>query len=60
MVDDLKRRQPEDPKKVNVNEPWELKYWTQRFGVTEAKLRQAVKAAGVMVKDVEAWLTKNR
>lgn len=59
MVDDLTRRQPEDPKKVNVNEPWELAYWTKRFGVTETRLCQAVKNAGVMVKDVEAWLAKN-
>jgi hypothetical protein len=60
MVDDLKRRQPEDPLKVNLNERWEVEYWTKRFGVTEAKLREAVKAAGVMVKNVEAWLAKNR
>lgn len=59
MADDLKRRQPEDPKQVNVNEPWELKTWTAHFGVSETKLRQAVKAVGPMVSNVRAWLAKN-
>jgi hypothetical protein len=59
MADDLKRRQPEDATRVNVNESWEVKYWTNRFGVTETKLRQAVNAVGVSASKVEAWLKKN-
>jgi hypothetical protein len=30
------------------------KHWSQRFGVSKAELRIAVKQAGPMVKDVEA------
>lgn len=33
MADDLKRRQPEDPKKINVHEKWEVDYWKKKFGV---------------------------
>lgn len=35
MVDDLSNRGPADRSRVNVNEPWELRYWTGVFGCTE-------------------------
>ena len=34
MPDDLTRRKPEDPTKINVNQSWEIKYWTKKLGVT--------------------------
>lgn len=49
MSDDLSNRGPQDRARVNVNEAHELKYWTREFGVTEDKLRQAVKEVGVSV-----------
>ena len=59
MVDDTNIRQPEDPLKINLNQFWEINYWTKKFGITVDKLKQAVKAKGVMVVDVEAWLKEN-
>ena len=56
MTDDLKRKSPEDPTKINVNQQWELNYWCNKFNVTESQLKQAVKAVGVMVKDVKKHL----
>ena len=58
MSDNLKIRQPEDRTKINVNEAWELKYWTQHFGVSEQKLKDAVKAVGVSVAAVKLHLGK--
>jgi Protein of unknown function (DUF3606) len=58
MSDNLKIRQPQDPKKININETWEVSYWTKALGVTEQKLREAVKAVGPMVVDVRKWLAK--
>ncbi len=58
MPDDLKNRGPQDRSRVNVNEPHELRYWTRAFGVTEAKLRSAVAAAGVSVDKVRRYLGK--
>ena len=43
---------------MNVSEPWEVDYWCERFGVTPARLRQAVKKAGPMAKDVRRELGK--
>lgn len=58
MTDNLKRRQPEDPNKINVNQSWELNYWTDTLGVSEQKLRAAVSAVGPLVKDVKKYLGK--
>jgi hypothetical protein len=58
MADDLNKRGPQDRSRINVNESWELDYWKAKFGVSAETLRQAVGEAGVMAKDVEAWLAQ--
>jgi hypothetical protein len=58
MSDDLSKRRPQDASKVNVNESWELEYWSEYFGVTPGKLKEAVKAVGVLVSDVKRFLEK--
>ena len=49
MSDDLSKKGPPDSTRVNVNEPWELRYWAETFGVSEDELRQAVASVGVQV-----------
>jgi hypothetical protein len=56
VADDLSKRGPQDRSRVNVNEPWELSYWTKTFGVSAERLRQAVARVGVMRDDVEREL----
>lgn len=56
MADDLTRRVPEDPTKINVSQSWEVQYWTKKLGVTEQQLKTAVKAVGPLVKDVKRYL----
>lgn len=58
MSDNLSLRGYSDRIRINVNEPWELAYWTKELGVTEKALKDAVKQVGVMVKDVRAHLGK--
>jgi hypothetical protein len=58
MTDDLTKRGLPDQRRINVNEPWEVRAWCDKFGVTAAELRAAVKAAGVMAKDVARHLGK--
>lgn len=59
MSDDKTSRGPADASRINVHEDYELRYWSQKFGVTLEQLRAAVKAVGVMAKDVEAQLKKS-
>lgn len=56
MPDDLSNRGPQDRSRINVNEVHELRYWTKEFGVTEARLRSAVAAAGSSVAAVKKYL----
>jgi predicted lipid-binding transport protein (Tim44 family) len=56
--DDRTKRGPRDRARVNVNEPWEVNYWSKRFGVTPAQLRLAVRRAGPLAKDVRRQLAK--
>lgn len=58
MADDLNNRGPADRSRINVNESWEVKWWCKELGCTEPELRAAVKAVGVMVKDVKKHLGK--
>lgn len=56
MADDLKNRGPQDRSRVNINEPYEVRYWTQELRCTEAQLRQAVAKVGVSVEHVRNHL----
>ena len=59
MADDLNRRAPEDPTKINVHEKWEVQYWTKKWNITEQQLKDAVAKVGVQTKNVAAHLGKN-
>jgi len=58
MPDDTSNRSRQDQIRINVNEPHEVRYWTQRLGCTEEALRQAVAQAGTMADDVRSALGK--
>jgi Protein of unknown function (DUF3606) len=52
MPDDRSIRGPADRSRINVDEAYEVAYWTKELGCTEAQLRDAVKAVGPMVDEV--------
>jgi len=58
MSDDLSKKRPQDATKVNVNESWELEYWSKKFSVTKDQLKNAVKAVGVSSAAVQKYLGK--
>jgi hypothetical protein len=58
MSDDKSKIRPQDSTKVNVHEPYEVQYWTKKFGCTKAQLEAAVKAVGVSASAVEKHLKK--
>ena len=60
MSDDKTKRGPADANRINVNEDYEVQYWTKEFGVSEGALREAVKRVGVMKKDVSEELRRKR
>ncbi|MGO4665256.1 DUF3606 domain-containing protein [Bosea sp. 2RAB26] len=46
MPDDLTNRDAQDRARINLNEPHEVKYWTQKWGVSLEQLKMAVAKAG--------------
>lgn len=56
MADDLTNRGGADRSRINVNEDHEVAYWTKELGVSREQLVAAVRAVGVMVKDVREHL----
>ncbi|WP_460578035.1 DUF3606 domain-containing protein [Hymenobacter coalescens] len=56
MPDDLTNRGPADRARVNVNEPHERRYWCREFNCSEAQLRAAVEAVGVMADKVRRYI----
>lgn len=60
MTDDRERRGPQDHHRINVNEDFEVRWWTNELGITGAELRAAVAAVGVMAIDVREYLARKR
>ena len=60
MSDSKQKPGSPDRERINVNEDYELRDWSKKFGVTPEQLKAAVKAVGVQAKDVEAHLKGGR
>jgi len=46
MSDDTNKQGPQDRSRINVNQPHELRYWTQALGVSAERLRELVSEVG--------------
>ena len=55
-MDDKGVKGPQDATRVNVNEEYELEYWSRKFKVSKAAVIRAVSVVGVMAKDVGEFL----
>jgi hypothetical protein len=58
MADDPKQTGARDDTRINVEQDHELRYWSDKFGISRDELRKAVQAAGPMVKDVQRHLNR--
>lgn len=57
-MDNKKNVGSPDRDRINVNEDYELRDWSEKFGVSKDELKAAVKAVGPIAKDVEAYFKK--
>lgn len=39
--------------RIDVNQSYQVAYWKERFGISEEKLTEAVRAAGELARNVE-------
>lgn len=56
MPDDLTKTGKADDIRINIHQPYEVRDWSTRLGVTPDRLKQAVQAVGPMVRDVKRHL----
>lgn len=59
MSDD-KNETAQDRHFINLNEPYEVRDWSNSLGVTEAQLREAVVAVGSSADRVREYLSHAR
>ncbi len=58
MADDKTKTGAADRDRINVNEDYELQYWTKTLGISADELRAAVKAVGPTAAAVREHLGK--
>jgi hypothetical protein len=46
MSDDKNERAPQDASRIAMGEDYEVRYWTNKFGVSRDRLQQAIDAVG--------------
>lgn len=60
MSDDKSKSGGQDRKRISVNEDYEVRDWSKKFGVTPEELKAAVKAVGNDAATVESHLKGKR
>jgi hypothetical protein len=58
MADDKTKTKPQDASRINLQEDYEVRYWTQELGVSEAMLRQLVERHGPAASKIRRQLGK--
>ncbi|QDW24530.1 DUF3606 domain-containing protein [Pedobacter sp. KBS0701] len=58
MMDDKQKNGGADRGRININEDYELDYWSNKFGVSKDKLKAAVQTVGTSAHAVEDFLKK--
>lgn len=58
MPDDLKTKGPQDRSRISLSEEWEVRYWTQTFGVSRERLQSIVDEVGHSAEAVRRKLGK--
>ena len=56
MSDDKFKTGGQDRQRINLNEAYEVRDWSKKFGVSADQLRDAVKQVGDRAEDVERHL----
>lgn len=59
MSDDLTKRRPQDASRIAMHEPYEVNWWTHKWGITRDQLQAAVNAVGNSAAAVAKHLGKS-
>jgi hypothetical protein len=56
MATDNMNARKEDKENINVHDPLELRYWSNKLGVTKESILEAVREAGDSIDEVEKYI----
>lgn len=59
-MDDKSKTGKADDSRINIEESYEMQYWSKKLGVTREELKQAVETAGPLVENVRNYLSKDK
>jgi Protein of unknown function (DUF3606) len=59
MPDNLSKKRQPDRSKINMNEDYEVRYWTKHLGVSKEELQKAVDKVGNSAAAVRKQLGKS-
>ncbi len=59
MADDKTNRGPQDRSRINLSEDYEVRYWTDKLGISKSQLEEVVRKVGSSADAVEAELRKS-
>ena len=59
-MDDKTKTGKGDDSRINVNEAYEVQYWSEKFNVSADRLKEAVGEVGTQVSDVQQYLNGSR
>jgi Protein of unknown function (DUF3606) len=63
MPDNLSKKRQPDRSKINMNEDYEVRYWTKHLGVSKEELQKAVDrgaAASMLQNRIQVWRFRQR
>lgn len=55
-MDDKNNTGYQDRSRINMNEDYEVQYWTEKLGITKEELAQAVELVGTSAAAVEEYV----
>ena len=58
MADDRTKRGSHDRQRISLSDDYEVRYWSQKWGVSKEELADAVRKAGPMANSVAKQLGK--
>lgn len=58
MADDKTLRSPQDRSRIAMGEDYEVRYWTEKFGVSQQRLQEAVNSVGNSADAVEDYFKR--
>lgn len=58
-MSDGRTTSPANRKRINLNQDYEARYWSEKFNVSRDELESAIKKAGVIAEDVERELSRS-